>query len=317
MKMKKFIAVLSVATMAAGLAVGCGSADSGSSDDKSSKGDWDSSNDITIVSREDGSGTRGAFIELFGIEEKKDGEKVDMTTDDAQITNSTSVMLTTVAGDDYAIGYVSLGSLNDTVKAVKIDGAEASVDNVKNGSYKVVRPFNIVLGKKASEAYKVTADKTGKLAKEAKLRMKIADLKSQINEIYKEIGETVYQKHTREGKYEIEKEVEEKCTKIDVLSDEIESNLKQCLELKDKRQCPSCFAEIEKDVKFCPKCGTKQEEIKEEPAKEVEIIENSDSNENEQTESEEKSNLEKTVTVESDPKLDEDKTVEHISEENE
>ena len=82
MKMKKFIAVLSVATMAAGLAVGCGSSDSGSSDDKSSKGDWDSSNDITIVSREDGSGTRGAFIELFGIEEKKDGEKVDMTTDE-------------------------------------------------------------------------------------------------------------------------------------------------------------------------------------------------------------------------------------------
>ncbi len=76
MKMKKFIAVLSVATMAAGLAVGCGSSDSGSSDDKSSKkGDWDSSNDITIVSREDGSGTRGAFIELFRIEEKKDGEK--------------------------------------------------------------------------------------------------------------------------------------------------------------------------------------------------------------------------------------------------
>ena len=171
------------------------------------------------------------------------------------------------------------------------------------------------LGKKASEAYKVTADKTGKLAKEAKLRMKIADLKSQINEIYKEIGETVYQKHTREGEYEIEKEVEEKCTKIDVLSDEIESNLKQCLELKDKRQCPSCFAEIEKDVKFCPKCGTKQEEIKEEPAKELEIIENSDSNENEQTESEEKSNLEKTVTVEADPKLDDDKTVEHVSEE--
>ena len=126
MKMKKFIAVLSVATMAAGLAVGCGSSDSGSSDDKSSKGDWDSSNDITIVSREDGSGTRGAFIELFGIEEKKDGEKVDMTTDDAQITNSTSVMLTTVAGDDYAIGYVSLGSLNDTVKALKIDGEEAT-----------------------------------------------------------------------------------------------------------------------------------------------------------------------------------------------
>lgn len=171
------------------------------------------------------------------------------------------------------------------------------------------------LGKKASEAYKVTADKTGKLAKEAKLRMKIGELKSQINDIYKEIGKKVYENHVREEKENLEKELEEECTKIDVLSAEIESNLKQCLELKDKRQCPSCFAEIEKDVKFCPKCGTKQEEIKEEPAKEVEIIENSDSNENEQTESEEKSNLEKTVTVEADPKLDDDKTVEHVSEE--
>ena len=142
MKMKKFIAVLSVATMAAGLAVGCGSSDSGSSDDKSSKGDWDSSNDITIVSREDGSGTRGAFIELFGIEEKKDGEKVD-------ITNSTSVMLTTVAGDDYAIGYVSLGSLNDTVKALKIDGEEATEQNIKDGKYKICRPFNIATKKGA------------------------------------------------------------------------------------------------------------------------------------------------------------------------
>ena len=149
MKMKKFIAVLSVATMAAGLAVGCGSSDSGSSDDKSSKGDWDSSNDITIVSREDGSGTRGAFIELFGIEEKKDGEKVDMTTDDAQITNSISVMLTTVAGDDYAIGYVSLGSLNDTVKALKIDGEEATEQNIKDGKYKICRPFNIATKKGA------------------------------------------------------------------------------------------------------------------------------------------------------------------------
>ena len=151
MKMKKFIAVLSVATMAAGLAVGCGSSDSGSSDDKSSKGDWDSSNDITIVSREDGSGTRGAFIELFGIEEKKDGEKVDMTTDDAQITNSTSVMLTTVAGDDYAIGYASLGSLNDTVKAVKVGGVEATADNINAGTYTLARPFNIVTGDSVSE----------------------------------------------------------------------------------------------------------------------------------------------------------------------
>lgn len=151
MKLKKFIAILSVATMTAGLAVGCGSSDRASSDDKSSKSesDWDSSNDITIVSREDGSGTRGAFIELFGIEEKKDGEKVDMTTDDAQITNSTSVMLTTVAGDDYAIGYVSLGSLNDTVKALKIDGEEATEQNIKDGKYKICRPFNIATKKGA------------------------------------------------------------------------------------------------------------------------------------------------------------------------
>lgn len=170
------------------------------------------------------------------------------------------------------------------------------------------------LGKKASEAYKVTADKTGKLAKEAKLRMKISDLKSQINTIYKEIGETVYQKHTREGEYDITKEIEEKCTKIDVLSDEIESNLKQCLELKDKRQCPSCFAEIEKDVKFCPKCGAKQEEIQEELAKEVEVIEKAEE-QKENNQEDEKSTLETTVEVELNPNLDDDKTVEHISEE--
>lgn len=107
---------------------------------------------ISPISREEGSGTRGAFIELFGIEEEENGEKVDKTTDEASITNSTSVMMSSVANDANAIGYISLGSLNDTVKAVKIDGAEASVDNVKNGSYKVVRPFNIVLGKKASDA---------------------------------------------------------------------------------------------------------------------------------------------------------------------
>ena len=99
---------------------------------------------ITVISREDGSGTRGAFIELFGIEVKNDaGEKVDMTTDDAEITNSTSVMMNSVAGNTEAIGYISLGSLNDTVKAVKIDGAEATVDNIKSGTYKIARPFNI------------------------------------------------------------------------------------------------------------------------------------------------------------------------------
>ena len=89
---------------------------------------------INVVSREDGSGTRGAFIELFGIEEKQGDEKVDMTTEDAIITNSTSVMMTTVAGDENAIGYISLGSLNDTVKALKIDGAEATAENVADGT---------------------------------------------------------------------------------------------------------------------------------------------------------------------------------------
>ena len=106
---------------------------------------------INVCSREDGSGTRGAFVELFGIQEEVDGEKVDMTTLDAIITNSTFVMMTTVQGDENAIGYISLGSLNDTVKAVKIDGAEATAENVVNGTYKVSRPFNIVLGEETSE----------------------------------------------------------------------------------------------------------------------------------------------------------------------
>ena len=184
------------------------------------------------------------------------------------------------------------------------------------------------LGKKASEAYKVTADKTGKLAKEAKLRMKIGELKSEINTIYEEIGKIVYQKHIREDEFDISKDVDEYCTKIDCLSDEIDSNLKQCLELKDKRQCQKCYAEIDKDSKFCPECGEKQEEVKEETAKDVEVIEkndnpfdgnsvtNNENRENKQTENEEESNLEKTVTVESNPNLEEDKTVEHISEEN-
>ena len=107
---------------------------------------------ITVVSREDGSGTRGAFIELFGIEEKDaDGNKVDNTISTAEITNSTSVMMTTIAGNKSAIGYISLGSLDKSVKAVKIDGAEATADNVKNGSYKISRPFNIATKGDVSE----------------------------------------------------------------------------------------------------------------------------------------------------------------------
>ena len=109
--------------------------------------------EINVISREDGSGTRGAFIELFGIEQKNEaGEKIDHTTDECDITNSTSVMMTSVAGNDCAIGYISLGSLNDTVKALAIDGTEASVENIKAGTYNVARPFNIATLAETSEA---------------------------------------------------------------------------------------------------------------------------------------------------------------------
>lgn len=108
---------------------------------------------ISPVSREEGSGTRGAFIELFGIETKdEEGNKIDNTTDMAEVTNSTSVMLTTVEGNEYAIGYISLGSMDDTkVKALNIDGAEATVENIKSGDYKISRPFNIVTKEGLSE----------------------------------------------------------------------------------------------------------------------------------------------------------------------
>jgi len=114
--------------------------------------EFDSSKEITVISREEGSGTRGAFIELFGVEQKDaDGNKVDHTTEEAIINNGTSVVITTVAGNPYAIGYISLGSLNDTVKAVKIDGAEATVENIMNESYKISRPFNIATKEGLSE----------------------------------------------------------------------------------------------------------------------------------------------------------------------
>ena len=154
--MKKFICTALTLAMVVGSLAGCGSssskettAASGAATEAATEaaaaGDFDTSKEISVNSREDGSGTRGAFIELFGVEEKAaDGAKVDNTTVEANITNSTAVMMTSVAGDPYAIGYISLGSLNDTVKAAKIDGAEATTENVANGSYKVARPFNIV-----------------------------------------------------------------------------------------------------------------------------------------------------------------------------
>lgn len=109
-------------------------------------GKWNKKSQIDVISREDGSGTRGAFIEIFGIEKKNaEGKKIDCTTDEAAITNSTAVMLSSVAGDKYAVGYVSLGSLNNSVKPLQIDGAEASIENINNGKYKISRPFNIAV----------------------------------------------------------------------------------------------------------------------------------------------------------------------------
>ena len=152
---KKVLAAVLMGAMVFSMAA-CGSNDSGSSSSDSTTTEDSASSDsgsdasapsgtISVLSREEGSGTRGAFVELFGVEEENaDGEKVDNTTVDAQVTNSTAVMMTGVAQDPQAIGYISLGSLDDSVKALKVDGAEASAENVKSGTYKVSRPFNIV-----------------------------------------------------------------------------------------------------------------------------------------------------------------------------
>ena len=151
MKNWKRFAAVAMSVMCMGTMLACGS--SASNDSKTgSVGSSSKKQTITVVSREDGSGTRGAFIELFGIEEKDaSGKKVDNTTDDATITNSTEVMMTTVAGDEAAIGYTSLGALNSSIKALKVDGAEATAANVKNGTYKISRPFNIATKGTVSE----------------------------------------------------------------------------------------------------------------------------------------------------------------------
>lgn len=138
---KKLLSICMAAMMAVTVLTGCGGADS-------------SAQDVYVISREDGSGTRGAFVELLGIEQKNEaGEKVDMTIDTAEVTNSTSVMITTVQGNEAGIGYISLGSMDGSkVKAIKVDGVEATVENVKNGTYKVARPFNIATKEEISEA---------------------------------------------------------------------------------------------------------------------------------------------------------------------
>ena len=153
---KKIVTLLMMAALAATALAGCGAkeeAEAPAATIETEESDFDYDNDIAVISREDGSGTRGAFVELFGVEQKNDaGEKVDYTTVEATVTNNTSVMMTTVANDEYAIGYISLGSLNDTVKAVKIDGVDASVENIKNGTYTVNRPFNLAVQGELSEA---------------------------------------------------------------------------------------------------------------------------------------------------------------------
>lgn len=120
--------------------------------DKKSGDDGEKNDKISVISREEGSGTRGAFIELVGIEEKNDqGEKIDNTVDTAVITNSTSVAMTSVSEDKASIGYISLASLNDTVKALKIDGVEPTVKNIQKGEYPIARNFNLVTGDNLSE----------------------------------------------------------------------------------------------------------------------------------------------------------------------
>ena len=166
---KSRILAVSAAIIASLSLAGCGST-SGSSETTASSADANTaaadttaadaagtdtsmSGAIAVVSREGGSGTRGAFIELMGIEEKDaEGNKNDRTTDEALIANSTNVVMTQVAGNEGGIGYISLGSLDNTVKAVKVDGTEATVDNVIAGTYKVSRPFNIATKGDISEA---------------------------------------------------------------------------------------------------------------------------------------------------------------------
>ena len=152
---KRILTLFMAASLAAIALVGCGAKEEANKEVAGEvvESDFDYDNDIAVISREDGSGTRGAFVELVGVEQKNEaGEKVDYTTVEATITNNTSVMMTTVANDEYAIGYISLGSLNDTVKAVKIDGVEASIENVANGTYTVNRPFNLAVNGELNEA---------------------------------------------------------------------------------------------------------------------------------------------------------------------
>lgn len=162
-KSRKAVALALSVILAMGALVGCGgNSDSSNSNAGSDGENKTASQEIAVVSREDGSGTRGAFVELTGVEEKDaDGNKVDNTTPDAIISNSTEIVMTTVAGNDASIGYISLGSLNDTVKGVKVDGVEPNADNINNGTYKLSRPFNIVTKGKVENTSEAAQDFIG------------------------------------------------------------------------------------------------------------------------------------------------------------
>ena len=148
MKTRKLLAVILTCIVVLAAFAGC-----------AKKSGFDADSAIAVISREDGSGTRGAFVELFGIEQKDaNGEKVDHTVLTSDVTQSTGVMITSVSQNTHAIGYISLGSLNDSVKALKIDGAKATVENIKNGSYKISRPFNIATKENLSEVAKDFVD---------------------------------------------------------------------------------------------------------------------------------------------------------------
>lgn len=155
-KSRKAVALALSVLLAMGALAGCGGSGSESGDASNSGA---ASQEISVVSREDGSGTRGAFVELTGVEEKDaDGNKVDNTTPDAIISNSTSTVMTTVAGNEASIGYISLGSLNDTVKGVKVDDVEPTAENINNGTYKLSRPFNIVTKGEVTETSEAAQD---------------------------------------------------------------------------------------------------------------------------------------------------------------
>lgn len=152
---KKITATALFGVLAVSAFAGCGGAGSssnGSSDAGSDAAKFDASKTISVVTREEGSGTRDAFTELTGVLVKDGDNKTDNTTTSAVTINSTEAVITNVKDNDAAIGYISLGSLNDTVKALKIGGVEATADNVKSGDYAVSRPFNIAYKGELSEA---------------------------------------------------------------------------------------------------------------------------------------------------------------------